>query len=87
MGISFFTFHAVSYTVDVYRDPSRGEKRFCELFLYLAFFPRLLAGPILRWRDAAGELRSPEMRREDTAAGLRRFVLGMAKKLDRKSVV
>ena len=81
MGISFFTFHAVSYLVDVYRDRALAERRFGELFLYLAFFPRLLAGPILRWREAAGDLRSPELRREDTAAGLRRFVLGMAKKL------
>ena len=81
MGISFFTFHAVSYLADVYRDASLGEKRFDELFLYLAFFPRLLAGPILRWRDAVGDLRRRETAWEDTAAGLRRFVLGMAKKL------
>ncbi len=81
MGISFFTFHAVSYIVDVYRDPSRGEKRFCELFLYLAFFPRLLAGPIVRWHDGRDELSRREVRAEDAAAGLRRFVLGMAKKL------
>ena len=81
MGISFFTFHAVSYLADVHAGRETAEKRFTELFLYLAFFPRLLAGPILHWRDAAGDLRGRESSPEDLAAGLRRFVLGMAKKL------
>ena len=81
LGISFFTFHAVSYLADVYRDREAAERRFGELFLYLAFFPRLLAGPILSWQEARGELGEREMRPEDVSAGLRRFVRGMAKKL------
>ena len=81
MGISFYTFHAVSYLVDVYRDRECSERRFDRLFLYLAFFPRLLAGPIVPWQDARGELLRRDDSWEDTAAGLRRFVLGMAKKL------
>ena len=81
LGISFFTFHAVSYLADVYRDRAAAERRFGELFLYLAFFPRLLAGPILRWQDARGELTAREAGWEDAPAGLRRFVRGMAKKL------
>ena len=81
LGISFFTFHAVSYLADVYRDRAAAERRFGDLFLYLAFFPRLLAGPILSWQDARGELTARETSPEDVSAGLRRFVRGMAKKL------
>lgn len=81
LGISFFTFHAVSYLADVYRDRDAAERRFVGLFLYLAFFPRLLAGPILSWQDARGELNDRETNPEDVSAGLRRFVRGMAKKL------
>lgn len=81
LGISFFTFHAVSYLVDVYRDPESGEKRFDRLFLYLAFFPRLIAGPIVAWHQGRDQLTDRRETAEDTAAGLRRFVLGMGKKL------
>ena len=81
LGISFFTFHAVSYAVDVYRDPALAEKNFGRFFLYLAFFPRLLAGPIVRWKEGRGQLCERTVTAEDTAAGLRRFVRGMAKKL------
>ncbi len=81
LGISFFTFHAVSYAVDVYRDRTRAERRFDALLLYLAFFPRLLAGPILAWRQAAPEPFGHPVSAEDTAAALRRFTRGLAKKL------
>ncbi|MBR6113680.1 MAG: MBOAT family protein [Oscillospiraceae bacterium] len=81
MGISFFTFHAVSYIVDVYRDRSLAQKRPDALFLYIAFFPRLIAGPILPWRQAAAEPFGHDVSAEDTAAALRRFVRGLAKKL------
>ncbi len=81
LGISFFTFHAVSYAVDVYRDRTRAEKRFDALFLYLAFFPRLLAGPILPWRQAQPEPFGHAVSAEETAAALRRFTRGLAKKL------
>ena len=81
LGISFFTFHAISYIVDVYRDPGCAEKRFDRFFLYIAFFPRLLAGPIVRWREGRDQLTDRETSLTDTAAGLRRFVRGMAKKL------
>ena len=81
LGISFFTFHGISYLVDVYREPSRVCRRADTLFLYLAFFPRLIAGPIVRWQDAAAQLDDHPISPEMTAAGLRRFVRGLLKKL------
>ncbi len=81
LGISFFTFHGVSYLADVYRGRAEAERRFHLVFLYLAFFPRLIAGPIVRWQDAASAMEPPPASWEDTAAGLRRFVRGMVKKL------
>ena len=81
LGISFFTFHGISYLVDVYREPSRVCRRADTLFLYLAFFPRLIAGPIVRWQDAAAQLAEHPISPEMTAAGLRRLVRGLLKKL------
>ena len=81
LGISFFTFHALSYLIDSFRDPSLAEKRFGRLLLYLAFFPRLIAGPIVKWKDGRGELAERPSSPEDVAAGLRRFVRGLLKKL------
>ena len=81
LGISFFTFHAVSYIADVYRDRTAAEKRPGVLFLYIAFFPRLLAGPILQWKHARSEPLGHAVSAEDTAAALRRFTRGLAKKL------
>lgn len=81
LGISFFTFHGVSYLADVYRGKAESERRIHIVFLYLAFFPRLIAGPIVRWQDTAGAMEPPPASWEDTAAGLRRFVRGMGKKL------
>lgn len=81
LGISFFTFHGISYLVDVYRDPSRVCRRADTLFLYLAFFPRLIAGPIVRWQEAAAQLAEHPISPEMTAAGLRRLVRGLLKKL------
>ena len=81
LGISFFSFHAVSYLVDTWREPALAEKRPDRLLLYLAFFPRLLAGPIVKWKDGRCELMQRSVSAEDTAAGLRRFVRGLLKKL------
>ncbi len=81
LGISFFTFHAISYLVDTCRDASLAEKRPDRLLLYLAFFPRLIAGPIAKWKDSREQLTRRETSPADTAAGLRRFVRGLLKKL------
>ena len=80
-GVSFFTFHAVSYIVDVLRDRTLAEKRPGVLFLYIAFFPRLLAGPIQPWRRAQAEPFGRAVSAGETAAALRRFTRGLTKKL------
>ena len=81
MGISFFTFHGISYIVDIHREKAEPERRFDLLLLYLAFFPRLLAGPIVSYRSAHDALASHPTDRVGTAEGMSRFVRGMAKKL------
>ena len=81
LGISFFTFHAISYLVDCCRDTSLAEKRPDRLLLYLAFFPRLIAGPIAKWKDSRGQLTWRESAPTDVSAGLRCFVRGLLKKL------
>ena len=81
LGISFFTFHGISYLVDVCRDETRVCRRADTLFLYLAFFPRMIAGPIVRWQDAAAQLDDHPTSPEMTAEGLRRLVRGLLKKL------
>ena len=81
LGVSFFTFHAVSYLVDSYRDRTLAEKRPDRLLLYLAFFPRLIAGPIAKWKDSRGQLTERCETLAGTTQGLRRFVRGLVKKL------
>ena len=81
VGISFFTFQAISYVVDVYRDREQCCRSFGRVLLYIAFFPRLLAGPIVRYRDAVAQLDNHPVTAESTAWGLRRFVKGMGKKI------
>jgi alginate O-acetyltransferase complex protein AlgI len=81
LGISFFTFHALSYLIDVYRGinpPQLGLGRFA---LYIAFFPQLIAGPIIRYHDVADQLDRREVDAELFASGVERFVLGLAKKV------
>lgn len=81
LGISFFTFHALSYLIDVYRGinpPQLGLGRFA---LYIAFFPQLIAGPIIRYHDVADQLDRREVGPELFASGVERFVLGLAKKV------
>ena len=57
LGISFFTFHAISYLTDIYRRDARAERSFTNLALYILMFPQLIAGPILRFHTIAGQLR------------------------------
>ena len=80
-GISFFTFQALSYLVDVYRQTVPAERRLVNCGLYIAMFPQLLAGPIVRYRDLAGQLLRRSVSREGLAAGAERFVLGLGKKV------
>ena len=81
LGISFFTFHAISYLVDIYRGEGPVQKNPGALAIYFAAFPKVLAGPIAQYRQACHQLG----RREITAAGLiygiERFITGLAKKV------
>jgi alginate O-acetyltransferase complex protein AlgI len=81
LGISFFTFHAISYVVDVYKRNAEAEPRLPVFALYIMLFPQLIAGPIIRWRDIAAQLPRRETRLADFAYGVRRFVLGLGKKV------
>ena len=81
LGISFFTFHAISYVVDVYKRNAQAEQNMPRFALYILLFPQLIAGPIIRWRDIATQLVTREQRMADFAYGARRFVLGLGKKV------
>lgn len=81
IGISFFTFQAMSYTIDVYRGNAKCEKNFFKVLLYISFFPQLIAGPIVRYKDIADEIDSRNADATDVAQGIRRFVLGLSKKV------
>jgi alginate O-acetyltransferase complex protein AlgI len=81
IGISFFTFHAISYVVDVYRQDAAAQKRPVEAALYLLVFPQLVAGPIVRYRQIAAQLSARIVTTGDFACGVRRFLIGLAKKM------
>ena len=81
LGISFFTFQAMSYLIDVYRGTARAERSLISFATFLCLFPQLVAGPIVRYTDVSAELRSRTSTWETTAEGLRRFVCGLAKKV------
>ena len=81
IGISFFTFHALSYVIDIYRRKWRAAADPKDVALYIFFFPQLIAGPILRWNAIAPQLADREITQEKFAEGIRRFVGGLAKKM------
>lgn len=81
LGISFFTFHALSYTIDVYRREVRALKNPIAFALYISFFPQSIAGPIVRYSDLAGQLAQRALTREGFAEGVRRFIIGLSKKM------
>ena len=81
IGISFYTFQTMSYTIDVYRGRARAQKNFATFATFVCLFPQLIAGPIVRYTDVAGELEARRTRLEDVALGLRRFVVGLGKKV------
>lgn len=80
-GISFFTFQAVSYLTDVYRGILPPERRLSRVTLYMAFFPQLLQGPIVRYSDFGPALAKRRETAADAAAGATRFCFGLAKKV------
>jgi alginate O-acetyltransferase complex protein AlgI len=81
LGISFFTFHALSYLIDVARGHVEVQRSPFRLALYISLFPQLVAGPIIRYGHVAHELSGRKHSWEDTAYGVYRFVVGLAKKV------
>lgn len=81
IGISFYTFQGLSYVIDVYRDRSMASRSFTKLLLYISFFPQLIAGPIVKYHDVAQMIDNRRTSPELTANGLRRFIIGLSKKL------
>ena len=81
LGISFFTFQAMSYVIDVYREDCGVQKNFGRLLLYISFFPQLIAGPIVKYRDIEEQILSRSVTSDKTALGIRRFAQGLAKKV------
>jgi alginate O-acetyltransferase complex protein AlgI len=81
VGISFFTFQALSYVVDVYRRETAVQKNPLKVGLYIFFFPQLIAGPIVRYHDIAREINRRFITRPGFAYGVRRFILGLSKKV------
>lgn len=81
IGISFFTFQIMSYTIDVYRRSVEPQKNLVKLALYISLFPQLIAGPIVRYIDVEKQLTYRECTAEKTARGMIRFSMGLAKKV------
>lgn len=81
IGISFYTFQVVSYIIDVYRDDVKAQKKIVYFAAYVSMFPQLIAGPIVRYIDIEKQLEHREHSLEKAALGIRRFVLGLAKKV------
>ena len=84
IGISFFTFHGISYVVDVTRGQARPMRGIADYAQYMAFFPQLIAGPIIRYRQIEDQIRTPPPRShrlDDIAEGFPRFALGLCKKV------
>ncbi|MDB5763994.1 MAG: putative poly(beta-D-mannuronate) O-acetyltransferase [Herminiimonas sp.] len=81
IGISFFTFHSISYLIDIYRKDAPAQKNPVNLALYISFFPQLIAGPIIRYHDIADQLTRRPIFPEDVAVGIRRFIVGLGKKV------
>src|SRR5262245_34700188 len=80
LGISFFTFHAISYVVDVYRGDAEAQRRPLDLAVYFLMFPHLIAGPIVRWHYVARQIVARRVDLDEFALGVRRFVVGLGKK-------
>ena len=81
VGISFFTFQSISYTIDVYRKVSEPLRRWYDYMLYISLFPQLIAGPIIRYNTIADQLVSRSISMEDRVGGFMRFTVGLGKKV------
>ncbi|MCD8082170.1 MAG: MBOAT family protein [Clostridiales bacterium] len=81
IGISFYTFQALSYVIDVYREKLPAQKKLLNLALYISFFPQLIAGPIVKYHEIDRQLTERTVSTEKVAYGIRRFSFGLAKKV------
>lgn len=81
VGISFYTFQAISYIIDVYRRDVPPQRNLLHVVLYISFFPQLIAGPIIRYHDVDQQLAHRTITWEGVSVGLKRFIVGLAKKV------
>ena len=81
IGISFYTFQALSYVIDVYRGDVNVQKRIDKLALYICLFPQLVAGPIVKYHDIENQIDNREERFDKVVYGVKRFIVGLAKKM------
>ena len=81
IGISFFTFQALSYVIDVYRREVEPQKNLWNVMLYISFFPQLIAGPIVKYHDIQEQIDNRNTDVKEIAEGLRRFIIGLSQKV------
>lgn len=81
IGISFYTFQAISYVIDVYRKEVKPQLNFYKLALYISLFPQLVAGPIVKYHDVSDEIEHRSVNINDVSYGAKRFIIGLAKKV------
>ncbi len=81
LGISFFTFHSLSYVIDIYRKQAKAQRNPVNLALYISLFPQLVAGPIIRYHDVCDQITERKVNLDKFAEGVRRFVIGLGKKM------
>ena len=81
IGISFYTFQTISYTVDVYRDQVKVQHSFLRFLMFVSLYPQLVAGPIVRYQDVAAEIDSRTVSARDLSEGMGRFCVGLFKKV------
>ena len=81
LGVSFFTFHGLTYIIDIYRKDAIAAKSPLNVGLYILFFPQLIAGPIVRYKDIDQQLNARDHTTEKFYEGIRRFIIGLGKKI------
>ena len=81
IGISFYTFQALSYVVDVYRGENKAQKNLVNMMLYISFFPQLIAGPIVKYHDIEQQMDSRQVTLDGFSYGVKRFIFGLGKKV------
>ena len=81
IGISFYTFQAMSYVIDVYRGEVKAQKNFFYLLLYISLFPQLVAGPIVKYKDVETQILERTVTAEKRVYGMKRFIYGLGKKV------